>query len=402
MQPRTGFMVALAFAFAFTAGLGGCTVPSSDANAPTATGGNDGSRGGSGGTSGGSGGTSGGSGGTSGGSNGSGGTGGTGGSYGSGGTTTSGGSTGSGGTGDGGSGGAGSGSGGTGGAATSAPDAAAPADASGGTPSAMPRPSAGCGKANPAVGKRMIMTGTNNQSYWVALPPGYDPKKPYPLGFAFHGFGLDDKTCHDGSECPGFRTEVGATAITVFPKSISDGWEFPVVYLSQNVKYVEDLIALMKNEYCVDEGKIFVSGVSSGGHFVHHLACQMGDRLWASIPVAAYLEPAARADCKGTPPQLHIRGITDSLAKGHDARDFQAMRNGCPTPPAGLAAMEMEVLSAFQMKTKPPKTRCLDYEGCSTSPLRYCVFSQVTYNGGTHGWPDDGGKLIADFLGKLK
>jgi hypothetical protein len=64
--------------------------------------------------------------------------------------------------------------------------------------------------------------------------------------------------------------------------------------------------------------------------------------------------------------------------------------------------MEMEVLTAFQMKTKPPKTLCLDYEGCAKSPLRYCVFSQVTYNGGTHGWPDDGGKLIADFLSKLK
>ena len=291
--------------------------------------------------------------------------------------------------------------GGTGGGSRPEPDAAAPDTGAGGTGGETPGPSAGCGKANPPVGKRMIMTGANNQSFYVALPPGYDPNRPYPLGFAFHGFGLNDKTCHDGSECPGFRTEVGAKAITVFPKSISAGWEYPVVYLPQNVKYVQDLIALMKAEYCVDDSKIFVSGVSSGGHFTHHLACQLGDRLWAAIPIAAYLEPAARTDCKGAPPQLHIRGITDSLKKGQEARDFQAMRNGCPTPPAGLAAMEMEVLSAFQMKTNPPKTRCLDYEGCAKSPLRYCVFSQVTYNGGTHGWPDDGGKLIADFLSKL-
>lgn len=295
------------------------------------------------------------------------------------------------------------GSGGVPGADAAAPvDMGTPDTGAGGGPVEGPRPSAGCGKANPPVGKRMIMEGTSKQSFWVALPPGYDANKPYPLGFAFHGYGLNDQTCHDGSECPGFRTEVGAKAITVFPKSISPGWEYPVVYLPQNVKYVQDLIELMKNEYCVDDSKIFVSGVSSGGHFTHHLACQLGDRLWAAIPIAAYLEPAARTDCKGAPPQLHIRGITDSLKKGQDARDFQAMRNGCPTPPAGLAAMEMEVLTAFQMKTKPPKTLCLDYEGCATSPLRYCVFSQVTYNGGTHGWPDDGGKLIADFLSKLK
>jgi poly(3-hydroxybutyrate) depolymerase len=272
----------------------------------------------------------------------------------------------------------------------------------GGAPGGAAKPSAGCGKPNPAVGKRMITTGGKNQSYWVALPPGYDPAKPYPLGFAFHGFGLDDKTCHDGSECPGFRTDVGAKAITVFPKSISAGWEYPVVYLPQNVKYVEDLIALMKSEYCVDENRIFVSGVSSGGHFTHHLSCQLGDKLWAAIPIAAYLEPAAMMNCKGFPAQIHIRGITDSLKKGQTARDFQAMRNGCPTIPPGMEAMEKEVLDAFTTKLKPPKTSCLSYEGCTMNQLRYCVFSQVTYNGGTHGWPDDGGKLIAEFLGTLK
>jgi len=311
-------------------------------------------------------------------------------------------------TASGGSGGGMTATGGAGGGA-SKPDAGAPVPvADGGAPDAgggsseTPTPSAGCGKANPPVGKRMIMTGNSNQSFYVAIPPGYDPNKPYPLGFAFHGFGLNDKTCHDGSECPGFRTVVGANAITVFPKSISAGWEYPVVYLPQNVKYVQDLIALMKNEYCVDETKVFVSGVSSGGHFVHHLACQMGDRLWAAIPIAAYLEAAAKVDCKGFPGQLHIRGITDSLKRGQDARDFQAMRNGCPTPPAGLAAMETEVLDAFRMKTNPPKTRCLSYDGCTKNLMRYCVFSQVTYNGGTHGWPDDGGKLIAEFLSTLK
>jgi len=297
---------------------------------------------------------------------------------------------------------------GTGGSSAPQTDAGPGADGNsssaegGGAPGGAAKPSAGCGKPNPAVGKRMITTGGKNQSYWVALPPGYDPAKPYPLGFAFHGFGLDDKTCHDGSECPGFRTDVGAKAITVFPKSISAGWEYPVVYLPQNVKYVEDLIALMKAEYCVDESRIFVSGVSSGGHFTHHLSCQLGDKLWAAIPIAAYLEPAAMMNCKGFPAQIHIRGITDSLKKGQTARDFQAMRNGCPTPPAGMEAMEKEVLDAFTMKLKPPKTRCLSYEGCTMNQLRYCVFSQVTYNGGTHGWPDDGGKLIAEFLGTLK
>jgi poly(3-hydroxybutyrate) depolymerase len=45
------------------------------------------------------------------------------------------------------------------------------------------------------------------------------------------------------------------------------------------VKYVEDLIALMKSEYCVDENRIFVSGVSSGGHFTHTCPASWGQAV---------------------------------------------------------------------------------------------------------------------------
>ena len=105
----------------------------------------------------------------------------------------------------------------------------------------------------------------------VAIPPNYDPMKPYPLGFAFHGYNLNEKTCYQGSECPGFRTVVGAKAITVFPKSIGPGWEYPVNLLAPNIQFVKDIIAQMKTEYCIDESRVFVSGVSSGGQMTHHM-----------------------------------------------------------------------------------------------------------------------------------
>jgi hypothetical protein len=45
---------------------------------------------------------------------------------------------------------------------------------------------------------------------------------------------------------------------------------------------------------------------------------------------------------------------------------------------------------------------CVDYQGCTRAPLRYCVFSQITYDGLTHGFPRVGGMLIGEFLGTLK
>jgi hypothetical protein len=56
-------------------------------------------------------------------------------------------------------------------------------------PGAAPKPSAGCGKANPPQGARTIMTGGQSAMFNVHLPTGYNANTPVPLGFGFHGFG---------------------------------------------------------------------------------------------------------------------------------------------------------------------------------------------------------------------
>ena len=258
--------------------------------------------------------------------------------------------------------------------------------------------SAGCGKANPMKGARTITTGGKTAGFIVTLPADYDPNKPMPLGFAFHGYGLNEKTCAAGSECPGFKD---LKAITVFPKSIGAGWEYPLPLLDPNVKFFEDTVALMKSEYCVDEHRIFVAGVSSGGQFVNHLSCRFGDWLWAVAPIAAYVEPAVKVNCQGAPPEIIIHGITDNLEKNaHAVRDLYAMRNGCPTVPPDMAKAEAD-MKAARAATRA-EVACVNYEGCTANPVRYCVFSQITYNNLTHGWPNVGGKLIQEFLDGLK
>jgi polyhydroxybutyrate depolymerase len=248
--------------------------------------------------------------------------------------------------------------GGAAGSGGAVPDAAATGSAGG-----APRPSPGCGKPNPPTGARTVMTGGKMAGFIVTLPAGYDPNKPMPLGFAFHGYGLNEKTCAAGSECPGFKD---LKAITVFPKSIGAGWEYPLPLLDPNVKFFEDTVALMKNEYCVDEHRIFVAGVSSGGQFVNHLSCRFGDWLWAVSPIAAYVEPAVKVGCKGAPPEIIIHGITDNLEKNaHPVRDLYAMRNGCPTVPPDMAKAEADMMAA-RAATRA-EVACVNYEGCTAN-----------------------------------
>ncbi len=241
------------------------------------------------------------------------------------------------------------------------------------------------------------MTGGQMVTFNVALPAGHDPRKPMPLGFGFHGFGNGACGPNQG-ECRGFAM---LPAITVYMKSISQGWEGAAV-LEQNVTYFRDVLALMKSEYCVDENRIFIAGVSSGGQFIEHLTCRFGDTLWQVTPVCASVVRAATMNCKGTPPVLVIHGVTDRAGNfGQDVAALFAQRNGCSaTPPAGLAKARTDMMAAFT--AQQAQHVCLDWEGCTANPVRFCISSQITYDGLTHGWPRVGGMLISEFLGTLQ
>jgi polyhydroxybutyrate depolymerase len=269
----------------------------------------------------------------------------------------------------------------------------------GGGASHVPVPSAGCTKANPTPpeGSQTIMTGGQSAMYNVNLPDGYDPTKPMPLGFGFHGFGNGACGPTQG-ECRGFAM---LPAVTVYMKSISDGWEQGAV-LEQNITYWQDVLAHMKAEYCIDESRVFIAGVSSGGQFIEHLTCRFGDMLWQTTAVCAGPVGSATNNCKGTPPLLIIHGVTDNLDNnGLGVAEIFAERNGCSEAlPAGFEQARAEMQAARD--AEEAKHVCLDWEGCTKNPLRFCISSQITYNNLTHGWPMVGGELIGDFQDTLQ
>ncbi|HMJ57047.1 MAG TPA: hypothetical protein VK540_33490 [Polyangiaceae bacterium] len=368
-------------------GSAGQTTAGSGGQSTSGSGGTGGATGGAGGATGGSGGGA--TGGAGGGTAGSGGA-----------TGGSGGATGGAGGGTAGAGGGTAGSGGSSTPMDASADTSVGRDASSdaivisdaGRP---PKPSAGCGKMNPPTGSRTILTGGQMGAFNVALPTGYDATTPMPLGFGFHG--ANNPACGPtGGECQGFAA---LRAVTAYMKSFGTNWESST--LQQNITFFDDLVVLMKNEYCVDENRIFIAGVSSGGQFVEHLACRYGDWLWQLTPVSAAVVNAANMNCKGTLPTLVIHGVTDMVGNyGQGVAEMFAKRNGCSaTPPAGIAQAKTDMMAAFN--AMQAQHVCLDWDGCTTNPVRYCISSQITYSGLTHGWPKVGGTLISEFQARL-
>jgi poly(3-hydroxybutyrate) depolymerase len=248
------------------------------------------------------------------------------------------------------------------------------------------------------MGALTIMTGGQTGNYNLKLPAGYDGTKPFPLGFGFHGFG--NPACGPtGGECQGFAN---LPAVTVYMKSLpaSPGWEGAAV-LESNITFYTDVLAAMKSNYCIDENRIFIAGVSSGGQFIEYLACRFGDTLWQVTAVSAAVVNAGT--CKGTPPILVIHGVTDMAGNyGQDVAAMFARRNGCSmTPPAMLAATYTELRADFNAMPRVETYKCLDWDACTLNPVRICLHSQYTYTSGgvmlTHGWPRFGGQLIGEF-----
>ena len=111
---------------------------------------------------------------------------------------------------------------------------------------------------------------------------------------------------------------------------------------------------------------------------------------------------AANNTGKGTPPALIIHGVTDQAGNyAQGVAEMFAKRNGCSASvPAGLAKAKTDMQTAFE--AKQAEHVCLDWDACTKNPVRFCISSQITYDGLTHGWPQVGGTLISDFQGTIK
>ncbi len=290
---------------------------------------------------------------------------------------------------------------GSGGSATGGNVGSTGGDASGtgGSGPVAVMPSSGCGQT-PTTGERTIEAAGQTGAYIVSIPSDYDASRPYPLGFAFHGFGRTHAQCQAG-DCAGFQSVMGQEAILIYMKSFGEGWEQSAVR-DDNATFFEAVVASISSEACVDEARIFVAGTSSGAHFTNVLACRYGDKLLAAAPVAGYLPESD--GCVGNVAAIPIHGIDDphvTFDSGETARDFYIAQNGCTTETVpDLAEVHTRIRASRDAMTTD--WACVDYQGCDPKfPVRWCEHSQGGYDDSTHGWPSDGGLMIWDFVSGL-
>ncbi|MFD5831431.1 cellulose binding domain-containing protein [Lentzea sp. NPDC060358] len=208
---------------------------------------------------------------------------------------------------------------------------------------------AGCGKAPTLTsGQRTISSGGQNRTYFLRLPANYDSNRQYRLFVGFHWLnGSANDVDSGGSEgynwsYYGLRKLADAAnngTIFVAPQGNNSGWANPN---GQDLRFVDDLVALLDANLCIDTTQRFAGGWSYGGSMSYAVACARPTVFRAVVVYSG----AQLSGCDGgTQPvaYLGIHGVSDnvlSIGQGRGLRDKFVRNNGCtaqnaPEPAAG-------------------------------------------------------------------
>jgi poly(3-hydroxybutyrate) depolymerase len=131
---------------------------------------------------------------------------------------------------------------------------------------------------------------------------------------------------------------------------------------SPELNYFDQVVAEVEKTYCIDKGKVFVGGTSSGGWFSNYLGCARGNVIKGIAPDSGGI-PFDHPPCTGGAAVMQFPGneatATDSMGRQIGmtvARDLFIAANGTSKTPT-------------QMKFGA--ITC-DFYGGGSAPVVYC------------------------------
>jgi hypothetical protein len=217
---------------------------------------------------------------------------------------------------------------------------------------------------------QQYVAGYTHRKFCTTMPKGYDNTKPYPV--VFYGPGCGATGCEGSSFSS--RTDIiyveaissadakgpNIVPLNGSPGCFQAGRESTVD--SPELNYFDQVMAQVYSNYCVDKGKIFASGTSSGGWLSNYLGCARGNVI-RGIAADSGGIPVAHPMCTGGAAAVEFPGdsanLTDAMGNPIGvavARDLFIKTNGCSMTPTTMSFAG---------------TSCQFYGGCS-SPVVWC------------------------------
>ena len=198
---------------------------------------------------------------------------------------------------------------------TTAASAATPSTAAP-TTTVAPGPCEGGGAGSGALASTLT-SGSLEYAYDLFVPSSYD-HTPIPLVMEFHGLGSSGpgQSGFSGYSALAIKEGFAVVSPTGLPGEGDDrnSWELAQLDVAgrDDVQMASDLIDEIAAQLCIDESRVYATGLSNGGYFSALLACELSDRIAATFSVAAISHPDG---CEPTRPVAMgaIHGTADEV-----------------------------------------------------------------------------------------
>jgi polyhydroxybutyrate depolymerase len=264
--------------------------------------------------------------------------------------------------------------------------------------------SAGCSAATKiAPGQVKVNTTSDGSARWYYrhVPPAYAGTTPMPLVIDLHGYseGATIHTAISGlgpfGDTHGFITLTPQGSGTAVPLWNTD-------LKSDDVKFIGNLMDEAERTLCIDQRRIFVTGLSNGAFMTSAVACAYSTRVAAVAPVAGIRDIAGCTFARPVP-VLAFHGTTDPFVAYTGGLGPKALQLPTPDGKGTLGGS-----GAAKTQTKGPSIPQITADwakrnGCGTTPTDAELTSDVTtitfpcprgdevvlerVTGGGHAWP---------------
>jgi polyhydroxybutyrate depolymerase len=195
----------------------------------------------------------------------------------------------------------------------------------------------------------------SSRNYYLRLPTAYDPKHSYPTVFLGPGCGGNGQ-----SVLPIQNASMG-NAILVGLSPVGQCFKTNGASSPEN-QFFDAVLKEVEASSCVDKGRVFVAGFSSGSWLSNQLGCLRAGILRGQGNATGGL-PGGMPTCAGPLAAMLAHDTTDTanvIAGGMAARDRILKINGC----TGTATVP------YDAGTPSP---CVSYTGCPAAyPVVWC------------------------------
>jgi polyhydroxybutyrate depolymerase len=236
------------------------------------------------------------------------------------------------------------------------------------------------------------------RTYIIYLPTAFDPAKPLPLVFVFHGYTMSGQEMFDITQYAALADSEGIALAFPDgeggPDSLVDPWnvENPgqtvcggvdaVSATGDDFAFIDAMKADVAQDQCLDTAHIYTTGFSMGGYFTEHVGCYRDD-MRAIAPHSGGTIADLSACTTGHVPVIMFHGTSDSVID--DACDDPTV-----TPDAGFPAAA--TLWATKNGCSPTYStvpangsgggsgQCYVYDGCpADGHVELCTFDGMDH-----------------------